>query len=284
MARPLRLDAPGEFFHVFARGNVRAEIFLDDHDRESFLRLLAEVVDRYDVRCHSYCLMGNHYHLLLQPMRGELPRALRHLNGIYAQGFNRRHRRSGHLFEGRYKSPLVDRQSYLVELARYIVLNPVRAGLVAAPEDWPWSSYRGTAGLAVAPSFLHLDFIRFAAGGREGPVGASDFRALVASARDNDLVLEGRIGLDLALGGRPFLESIGRQVQEQNASLEVPVRQRIVGRPSLDALLLDQVLVQRNERIRAAVLEHRYSQVAVARVLGIGRSTVSRVVRGKASG
>ena len=154
MSRPLRLEAPGEFFHVLARGNDRGTIFADDADREPFLGLVAETVERYFVTCHAYCLMGNHYHLILQPSRSNLSAAMRFLNGEYAQRYNRRHGRTGHLFEGRFKNLLIDRDAYLKELSRYIVLNPVRASLVRAPEEWRWSSYRATAGFASTPRFL----------------------------------------------------------------------------------------------------------------------------------
>ena len=279
MVRPLRLDVPQEFFHVLARGNSRLPIFGDDRDRKAFLRLLDEVVERFDVRCHAYCLMGNHYHLLLQPMAGGLPRAIRQLNGVYAQRFNRRHGRTGHLFEGRYKCLLVDKQTYLLELARYIALNPVRAGLVATADAWEWSSYRATAGLATPLRFLTVDFIRHVSGGREGALGAQDFASLVASASDEAFDL-GDLLDDAVAGSRPFKEKVARERKLEGVSGEVPIAHRLLDRPPLSAILQTwRSKSDRDARIRTAVLTHGYTQAAVADLLHLGRNTVSRIVR-----
>ncbi len=146
MARPLRLEFPEALYHLTARGNARQEIFLDDQDRRAFLGLLGREVEQQRWRCHAYCLMDNHYHLLVETPEGRLAGGMRRLNGVYTQGFNRRHERVGHLFQGRYRSIVVDQESYLLELSRYVVLNPVRAGMVKRVEEWAWSSYRATAG------------------------------------------------------------------------------------------------------------------------------------------
>ena len=126
MARPLRLEFPHALYHVTARGNAQQDVYLDDDDRELFLCVLAEVIDRFRWICHAYCLMGNHYHLLIETPDANLSLGMRQLNGVYTQRFNRHHNRAGHLFQGRFKAILVERYSYLLELARYIVLNPLR--------------------------------------------------------------------------------------------------------------------------------------------------------------
>ena len=146
MARPLRIEFEGALYHVTSRGDERRDIFLDDADREAFLQILGDVVRRFAWRCHAYCLMGNHYHLLIETPNANLSRGMRHLNGVYTKRFNRTHERVGHVMQGRYKSILVDKDEYLLELARYVVLNPVRAGVVRSARDWKWSSYRATAG------------------------------------------------------------------------------------------------------------------------------------------
>ena len=130
MARPLRIEYPGALYHVMARGNVRAPIFNDDQDRRSFTDNLARVSGRCDWQVWSWCLMDNHYHLLIETRQATLLRGMREVNGVYSQAFNRRHRRVGHVLQGRYKAVLVERDSYLLELSRYVVLNPVRAGMV----------------------------------------------------------------------------------------------------------------------------------------------------------
>jgi REP element-mobilizing transposase RayT len=147
MARPLRIEFPGAFYHVTSRGDRREAIYEDDEDRSAFLGVLAAVVADFEWQCLAYCLMTNHYHLFVQTVHGNLSKGMRQLNGVFTQWSNRRHGRGGHLFQGRYKGILVDSDSYFREVSRYVVLNPVRAGMVADPADWPWSSYRATAGM-----------------------------------------------------------------------------------------------------------------------------------------
>lgn len=159
MARALRLEFPGALYHVTSRGNAGADIFADDADRRFFLGLLARVVGRFAWLCHAFCLMGNHYHLLLETPRPNLSRGMRSLNSVYAQAFNRRWRRRGHVFQGRFHAVLVEKERHLLELARYVVLNPVRARLVPAAEAWPWSSYRAAVGTALCPPWLTLDWL-----------------------------------------------------------------------------------------------------------------------------
>ncbi|MGH8129042.1 MAG: transposase, partial [Gammaproteobacteria bacterium] len=137
-----------------ARGNAHEAIFDDDNDRYAFLDRLGRACERFDWRVWAYCLMGNHYHLLVETLKPSLSRGMREINGTYTQAYNRRHDRVGHLFQGRYKAILVDRDNYLLELSRYIVLNPVRAALCEHAGEWPWSSYRAVAGRAASPSWL----------------------------------------------------------------------------------------------------------------------------------
>ena len=159
MARPLRLEFPGAIYHLTGRGNARQKIFFRDADRQLFLDVLARVVGRYGWICHAYCLMANHYHLLVETPKPNLSLGMRQLNGIYTQAFNRSHRRVGHLFQGRFKAILVEKESYLLELCRYIVLNPVRVKGNAQTGTWKWSSYRATAGLVSTPEFLTIDWV-----------------------------------------------------------------------------------------------------------------------------
>ncbi len=159
MARPLRTEFAGALYHVIARGNARQDIFLSDADRENFLELLHRACDRYQWFCHAFCLMSNHYHLLIEIQAATLSKGMKYINGGYTQNFNRRHKRVGHVFQGRFKGILVEKDSHLLELSRYIVLNPVRAEMVRSAQDWPRSSYRATAGLAAPPPSLTTDWI-----------------------------------------------------------------------------------------------------------------------------
>ena len=155
MTRPLRLEYAGALYHLTARGDRQEPIFEDDQDRLVFLDLLAKEVLQQSWVLYAFCLMGNHYHLLLETPEPNLVQGMRRLNGVYTQAFNRRHRRVGHVLQGRYKSILVDKDAYLLELCRYVVLNPVRAGMVASVEDWHWSSYLPTAGRMPCPPWLN---------------------------------------------------------------------------------------------------------------------------------
>jgi REP-associated tyrosine transposase len=157
--RARRINYEGAIYHVTSRGNERRKIVVDDGDRVQFLRVLADVVKDEKVVCHAWVLMDNHYHLLLETHAGNLSAAMKHLNGIYTQRFNRKHRRFGHLFQGRYKAIVVEKDTYLKELSLYVVLNPVRAMMVKSPGDWKWSSYRATAGLEKAEPWLETRWL-----------------------------------------------------------------------------------------------------------------------------
>lgn len=159
MTRPLRLEFPGALYHVTSRGDRQAPIYLDDTDRLVWLQTLADVCLHFDFTVHSFCQMSNHYHLLLETNIGGLSAGMRQLNGIYSQYFNRRHALVGHVFQGRYKAILVQKESYLLELARYIVLNPVRAGMVQQPATWPWSSYVLTVGTTPPPAWMNTQWL-----------------------------------------------------------------------------------------------------------------------------
>ncbi|HVJ26063.1 MAG TPA: transposase, partial [Vicinamibacterales bacterium] len=138
MTRPLRIVFPGAIYHVTTRGDRREPIFVDDEDRRALLSVVAEALDRFEAGMLAYCLMGNHYHFVLQTWRGNLSRVMRYINGVYSQAFNRRHGKVGHLFQGRFKAILVDRDAYLVEVCRYVELNPIRARCVDDPRQWQW--------------------------------------------------------------------------------------------------------------------------------------------------
>ena len=159
MARPLRITFPGAFYHVTSRGNERKNIFKNDGDRERFLEYLESAFERYQASIHAYCLMDNHYHLLLETPSGNLPQIMRHINGAYTTYFNIKWKRVGHLFQGRYKAILVDIDEYAKALSRYIHLNPVRAELVQTPEQYDWSSYQFYIGRRKPPGWLFKNFI-----------------------------------------------------------------------------------------------------------------------------
>ena len=159
MPRPLRIEFPGAIHHVTARGDRQQTIFHNDGDRRAWLNIFDDVCKRFAWTVHAFCLMGNHFHLMIETPDANLASGMRQLNGRYTQCFNRRHETVGHLFQGRYHAVLVQRQTYLLELMRYVVLNPVRARMVATPGGWPWSSYAMTCGLAAAPDWLEVKWV-----------------------------------------------------------------------------------------------------------------------------
>ena len=154
MARRLRITEPNGIYHVTARGNRRQVVFEDDRDRRTFLALLRQVVSRRGWTCHSYCLMPNHFHLVVQTPAADLSAGMQALNSRYAERFNRRHGLDGHLFQGRFHAVAVESDWHLLELARYVVLNPVRGGLSGGPADYPWSSYALSSGISPLQAFL----------------------------------------------------------------------------------------------------------------------------------
>lgn len=159
MTRPLRLEFAGALYHVTSRGDRKSVIYRDDADRRAWIETLDRVCQRHNFLVHCYCQMGNHYHLLVETLDGNLSQGMRQLNGLYTQHFNRHHKQVGHLFQGRYKSILVQKESYLLELTRYVVLNPLRANVVGRLEEWPWSSHRFFMGEADAPQWLETNWL-----------------------------------------------------------------------------------------------------------------------------
>jgi REP element-mobilizing transposase RayT len=188
MARRLRIEFPFAVYHVTSRGDRREPIFGDDFDRCRLLEVLEEALHRFDARALAWCLMPNHYHLVLQTRQANLSKVMRHINGVYTQRFNRRRDTVGHLFQGRFHAVLIEADSHLLEVGRYVELNPVRAGLVPLPAQWGWSSYRAHAGLSPAPPWLDVEAVRGYMLGRQAICeadcreAAERYVALVASA------------------------------------------------------------------------------------------------------
>ena len=231
MARPLRLEFAGALYHLTARGNARADIFVDDEDRRLFLDLLGREISQQGWRCYAYCLMDNHYHLLIETPEPNLVAGMRRLNGVYTQAFNRRHGRVGHVFQGRYKSILVDKESYGLELSRYIVLNPVRAQMVKRTANWAWSSYCATVAQVTVPVWLDTDWVLGQMGGRN-PVQAYERFVQQGLAHGSPWdKLKGQIWL----GDEAFLKRMER-LAEGKPLANVPLAQRRPARPNAEAV------------------------------------------------
>ena len=277
MARPLRIEYEGAVYHVTSRGNARNKIFNDNRDREIFLSILSTVVMRYSWLCHSYCLMDNHYHIMIETPDANLSMGMRQLNGIYTQKYNKRHHKTGHIFEGRFKAILVQKDNYLLELCRYVVLNPVRAGVVGKPEDWRWSSYQATAGLERGEDYLTTDWILSVFNTKRG-VAQRQYREFVREGINRRSPWEELQG-QVLLGEEGFVEKFKELLEDKKQIKEIPRRQRYVSRPSLDKLFSRQGgKVQRDERIVTAHVSYGYTLKEIADYLGIHYTTVSKVM------
>lgn len=282
MARPLRIEFPGALYHLTTRGNARQDVFLDDQDRRTFLQVLDKTLSDYNGICHAYCLMTNHYHLLLETPEGNLSQIMKQVNGIFTQRFNRRHQRVGHVFQGRFKSIVVDKDPYLLELCRYIVLNPVRSGMVSDPGKYAWSSYRATAGKAKAPEFLSTDWIlrQF---GETRTRARTEYRRFVLAGVGGESPWKKLTGQSF-LGGAEFLERLSPYLRQKAALKEIRSVDRLANRPSLQALFAESARKNkplRNQTMRTAHFEHGYRQKEIADHLGLHYTTVSGILKGK---
>lgn len=274
MARPLRLEYPGALYHVTSRGNRRQDIYRDESDRQAWLEGLATVCQRFNWVVYAYCQMTNHYHLLVETLEGHLARGMRQLNGSYTQRFNRQHDLVGHLYQGRYKAILVQKETYLLELSRYVVLNPVRAGLVRQPEDWPWSSYRALIGAAAAPPWLDRDEV-LALFGQQRAQAVRAYRRFVREGKNASSPFE-QTRHQLVLGDEAFVERC-RENKTPETLQEISKAQR--QSVALSLAEYQQRFPNRDEAMARAYLSGAYTMAAIGQYFGVHYITVSRAVR-----
>jgi putative transposase len=277
MARPLRIEYPGAVYHVTSRGNAQGIIFNHDQDRLSFLDVLAGVVKRYRWLCHAYCLMGNHYHLLIETQEANLSLGMRQLNGVYTQRYNRRHKKSGHVFQGRFKAIVLDKDSYLLELCRYVVLNPVRAKMVKNVEEWQWSSYRASVAMIQPPDYLTTDWILGLFSSKRG-IARRKYASFVREGLHQQSpwnLLRGQV----LLGEEKFVKGFKALLSDKDQVKEIPRQQRHVARPGLEELFQKKGAGQRrNKNIYAAHMKYGYKLYEIANYLQIHYTTVSKII------
>ena len=280
MARPLRIEYDGALYHVTSRGNEKKPIFRDEEGRKVFLTVLKYVNDRYNWLCHAYCLMNNHYHIVIETPDGNLSKGMRQLNGVYTQIFNRRHHRVGHIFQGRYKAIVIQKESHLIEVCRYVVLNPVRAKTVKSPEEWRWSSYRATAGFEKPHSCLTIKWVLGQFGSKIGQA-RQRYREFVKSGIGEEPIWSNLKG-QILLGEDNFVEKFKGYLKGHEDIKEIPKSQRYINRPTLDNLLKERELKNkhvRDKKILEATEKYGYSQKEVADYLKMHYSTISRVIK-----
>ena len=280
MSRPLRIEYPGALYHLTSRGNARGDIFRDDADREEFLAVLTAVVERFQWRLYAYCLMDNHYHLMVETPKADLSLGMRHLNGVYTQRFNRRHGRVGHVFQGRFKAIVVDKQAYLLELSRYVVLNPVRARMVKDPARYRWSSYRASAGLEDHPAFLDVPRL-LAHFAHSLPAARRRYVAFVEEGVRTPSPWE-QVQGQVLLGEQAFLRKVAPKLKSKAQAKEIPKAQRHAVRPNLRQVFGQVKPAHRAARDRLIAtlhLKHGYTQAQIAAHIGLHYATVSRIVK-----
>jgi REP element-mobilizing transposase RayT len=260
MARPLRIEYPGAYYHVTSRGNERKSIFRDDQDREKFLELLGRAVAEFHLRIHGYVLMSNHYHLLVETPKGSLNRALRYLNGVYTQTFNRRHKRVGHLFQGRYKAILVDKESYFLELSRYVHLNPWRLSKSQDPFGYRWSSLGAYVGRMRSPAWLTVSGVLSYFGSK----GTRGYRKFITDGMNQGIKTPwDEVKGQAVIGSEDFVEEVAtkRLTGRQQGRGEISGLREVVGiRP--EAVLSE---VARYFGIKSEELRRREQRYTVAR-------------------
>lgn len=275
MARPLRLEYAGALYHITSRGDRREDIYLDDEDREAWLGVLATTCERFNWVVHAYCQMSNHYHLLVETVDGNLSRGMRQLNGIYTTKFNRRHKMVGHLFQGRYKSILVQKGEHLLELSRYVVLNPLRAGMVEQLDQWYWSSYPAMVGLSAVPDWLDQDWLlnQFGANRSEAIAGYLQF---IAQGRGVSSPLE-QVKNQLFLGDECFVAENSSKIDQSENLRELSMAHKRTLTKSLDEYQAEEP--HRNQAMAKAYLSGGYTMKEVGDHFGVHYMTVSRAVR-----
>ncbi|MCB1875421.1 MAG: transposase [Chromatiales bacterium] len=275
MARPLRIEFPGGVYHVTSRGNRGFSIFQGEADRTVFLDVLAGVHDRFRWLIHAYCLLDEHYHLLIETPEANLSAGMRQLNGVYTQSVNRRHDSSGHVFQGRYKAILVQKDSHLLRVSRHIALNPVRVALTRSARDWKWGSYRALAGLAEPPAWMECTWTweQLAPDEKQAQ---KEYRAYVKAGRTKPPVWE-FLTNQIFLGEPGFADRMREQLDVPPDRAEIPSAQLRPKPPPLSHF--EAQAGNRDHAIAAAYASGGYTMKEIGAHFGLHYSQVSRIIR-----
>lgn len=284
MSRPLRIEYPGAFYHVTSRGNEQKDIFRSKKDRERFLHYLETATGRYGAAVHAYCLMGNHYHILLETPLGNLSQIMRHINGAYTTYFNVKRKRAGHLFQGRYKAILVDADEYAKELSSYIHLNPVRSGMAEKPEEYTWSSYKYYVGKAKHPAWLKTDFILGYFDMKESSAQKKYYRFVeIVIGKSYESPLKSVVASAI-LGNKVFVtEIIEKYIDREKRDRNLPTLRNLQKKRSIDEICTAVAKVAEDDKRLAKGMSiyiyHRYSGAKLRKIgdfFGISESGVTR--------
>ena len=276
MTRPIRIEYAGALYHVTSRGDRQEDIYIDDQDRSNFLSLLAQVSKDYNWLIHAYCLMDNHYHLLVETPNSNLSKGMRQLNGVYTQLTNRYHGKVGHVFQGRYKAILVQKENYLLELARYILLNPVRARMVREAKDWPWSSYRKTAGMLGGDALLTSEWLLSAFSKKRG-AAQKKYIEFINQGKNQPSPWES-LKNQVFLGDEAYVSQIMSNIDQDKDLSEIPTSQRKEKAKELQ--WYEQQATNRNDAIKLSYESGGYSMKEIGGYYNLHYSRVSRIIRG----
>jgi REP-associated tyrosine transposase len=275
MARPLRLELAGGLYHVTSRGDRREAIYEDDEDRNKWLEILGSTCKRFNWRCHAYCLMDNHYHMVIETAEGNLSKGMRQLNGVYTQYYNIKHDRVGHVFQGRFKGILVERDEYLLELSRYVVLNPIRAKMTKSIGAWTWSSYNAMIGKAIAPPWLSTDWI-LAQFGKQRKTAITKYINFVREGVGLPSIWN-NLQNQIFLGSESFVNNNQLLINKKESLNEIPRLQKRKIPKSID--YYERKHREENEAISKAYLSGGYTLKQLGEHFNKHYSTISRIVK-----
>ena len=279
MARTLRIEFEGALYHIINGGIGQMTIFHNPKDWMKFLGFQARITKQFNWICHAYCLMGNHYHLLIETPDPNLAKGMKLLNQLYSQFYNWKYQRRGSVFQGRYKAWLVEKEEQFLENCRYIVNNPCKARLVQHPAEWTWSSYNSTMGTTKCPPYLHTDFVlsHFGSTRRKAQ---EKYEKFVMDGIDMDSPLK-EAKNQIFLGSDSFVQEMMRQVEDGDTLQNLPRTQKLAGKPALEELFSGKAMKSkrnRNEQIKAAFETHQYSLREIGDYLGLNPNYLSRLL------
>ncbi len=295
MARSLRLEFEGAFYHITSRGNLRDRIFFDDKDRERFLEIIRRTKERYGYLLHAYALMENHYHLFLETPKANISQIMQNINTSYTVYINKRHKRFGHLFQGRFKGIIVDKETYLIVLSRYIHLNPVRARIVKNPEDYRWTSYREYIGACKEKESIVDTAETLSSFSKTKTAAMTAYREFVKEGigeKHNPLE---DVEAGVLLGSKIFIAKIRSMLQRRKPEEEIPQMKRLreiipvdkvvkvccnyYGKKEEELLKKGKEKEERQTAIYLSKIMSNTKNVEIGRCFGIKGSTVSEALK-----
>jgi putative transposase len=273
MARRHRIRFCGATYHVMARGNRKERIFIDDVDRRRFLKITAAGLQKFGAECYVYCLMDNHFHQVIHTPRANISRIMQHIDGLYTQYENWRHKKTGHVLEGRFTGIVIDDESYLRNAIAYVLRNPLEAGIVKDAGDWQWSSYRAVMGYA-RPQFETLEWLKSLYGCDTLEEAREMLAEDVKKESDNYPGME----REAAEGSHEFKRRVRRIVGATLYRAALPRSYRALAQPPLSEVFAGVVRADRRQAIMRAHVVHGYLLTEIANYLGLHPTTISRIV------